>query len=146
MLNKHCFHKCFAYFGRFFLLIKNIYPAHIPAATSWHGLIYWTRQVGVDTKHFMRSVLSLSADIVHRCGLGFTQNTVSTFIVSMATKVWFTCYACTGVELINEPRCAANLNGLNFIFWLYNLPPVRVGVWNYLPQLSDLLDFWWTDY
>jgi hypothetical protein len=37
-LNKSRIQKYFAYFGHFFLLIKNIYPPHIPAATSLHNM------------------------------------------------------------------------------------------------------------
>jgi hypothetical protein len=57
-LNKRLVHKSFAYFCRFFLLITNtsIHPAHIQAATSWHGLIQWAHQLSANTKHYMRSV------------------------------------------------------------------------------------------
>ena len=45
----------FAYFGRLFLLITNIYTAHMPAAASLHWLDR-TSQVGVDTKYCTRTV------------------------------------------------------------------------------------------
>jgi hypothetical protein len=60
----------FAYFDRLFLLIENIYTAHIPAATSRHWLIDLTCQVGVDTIHCMRSVRGLPAVFVRGCGRG----------------------------------------------------------------------------
>jgi len=70
------FHRCFAHFGSFFLLITLIYNvclAHIPAATSRHDLTDWKRQAAVDTKHCMRSVPGQSAYIIRRCGLDITQ-------------------------------------------------------------------------
>jgi hypothetical protein len=74
LIKRHV-HKRFAYFGRIFLLIKNIQPAHIQTATSLHdmALFDWTRPVGVDTKHCTQSVPGQSVDIVRRCGLGFIQ-------------------------------------------------------------------------
>jgi hypothetical protein len=53
-LRKRCVQKRFAYFGLFFLLIKNIYPAHTPAATSRYGLIDWNRHVYVWTQNTVR--------------------------------------------------------------------------------------------
>jgi len=49
-LNKPCVHKRFAYFGRLFLITNNMYLRYMPAVTSWHFLIGWTCQIGVDTK------------------------------------------------------------------------------------------------
>lgn len=37
-LNKRCVHKRSAYFGRLFLLITNIYPAHMPFAAALHDV------------------------------------------------------------------------------------------------------------
>jgi hypothetical protein len=94
-LNKRRVQQRFTYFGLLFLLIKNMYPAYIPAATSWHGLIDWTRQVGVHTKHCMRFVRGqsaytvcwrirgLSSNIVRRRALRLTAGSCQTQI-----KAW----------------------------------------------------------
>jgi hypothetical protein len=57
-LKKRCVQKPFAYFGRFFLLIKSIYPAHIPPAaysTTWLDCLDMPR-LCVDTIHCTQTV------------------------------------------------------------------------------------------
>jgi hypothetical protein len=66
------FHRRFAYFGRFFLLITYTYMSCTHPSCNLKTWLDWTRQAAVDTKHCMRSAPGQSAYNVSRCGLDLT--------------------------------------------------------------------------